>query len=50
MGMFGNVILLTIGGYLFMFLLMKIFGSTQNEKNTTEEAIQKDTDEFNHFS
>lgn len=49
MGIFGSMIILTICSYLFLFLLMKVFGSTQKETNSTEEAIQRDTDEFNKF-
>lgn len=49
MGIFGSISLLTIGSYLFLFLLMRIFGSTQKENKTTHEAIQRDTDEFNGY-
>lgn len=49
MGIFGSMIILTICSYLFLFLLIKIIGSTQRETNSTDEAIQRDTDEFNKF-
>ncbi|CAI3930927.1 unnamed protein product [Commensalibacter papalotli (ex Botero et al. 2024)] len=47
MGIFGSMIILTICSYFFLFLLMKIIGSTQKETNKMNDAIQRDTDEFN---
>lgn len=49
MGIFGSMILLTLCSYFFVFLVMKIVGSTQKETNKMSEAIQRDTDEFNKF-
>lgn len=49
MGIFGSMALLTIGAYMFLFLVMKVFGSTQKENKSTHEAIQRDNDEFNKY-
>lgn len=51
MGIFGTMTIMSILSYLAFMLVIKIVGSTQKENKykSTDEAIQRDTDEFNRF-
>lgn len=51
LGVFVAVSVLSVCGYIIFLLFMKIIGSTQKENSykSTEEAISRDTDEFNKF-
>ncbi|MDI2112020.1 hypothetical protein [Commensalibacter nepenthis] len=49
MGIYGTMMILTIIAFSLFQFFLKIIGSTQKENahKSLEEAIQRDTDEFN---